>query len=158
MKTWLGLVVFVGISVWFPPARQLRSLEAADKTVADEPLQVSKEVLEQSVDWYDVLPESEAKVTLRPQIVLSWRNAVRSNTGAALLAIWTDQGRPEAMASIFQNGDNICHEFGSLSRSNKIVVRDKTRVAWFPGKAGVEFRDFPDVPAPAEDRVARLRQ
>jgi hypothetical protein len=147
------------MSVWFPPAWQLRSLEAADETAADEPLQAVKEVLEQSVDWYDVLPEAEAKVGLRHQIVLSWRNAVRSTTGAALLAIWTDRGRPEAMASIFQNGnDNICHEFGSLSRSTKIVVRDKTRVVWSPGKAGVEFRDFPDAPAPAEDGAARLRQ
>jgi hypothetical protein len=62
------------------------------------------------------------------------------------------------MASIFQNGNDICHEFGSLSRSKKIVVRDKTRVVWSPGKAGVEFRDFPDAPAPAEDGAARLRQ
>jgi hypothetical protein len=158
MKTWLGLVVFVGLSVWFPPARQLRSQEAADETATDEPLPAVKEAVERSVDWYDVLPEAEAKVGLRPQIVLSWRNAVRSSTGAAVLAIWTDQGRPEAMASIFQNGNAICHEFGSLSRSNKIVVRDKSRVVWSPGKAGVEFRDFPDAPAPAEDRAARLRQ
>src|SRR5947207_8713874 len=113
MKTWLGLVVFVGISAWFPPARQLRSHEAADETAADERLQAVKDVLEQSIGWYDVLPKAEAKVGLHPQIVLSWRNPVRNTTGAALLAIWTDQGRPEAMASIFQNGNDICHEFGS---------------------------------------------
>ncbi len=158
MKIWLGLVVFVGMSVWFPPDRQLHSQDAADVTAAGEPPQAVKEVLEQSVDWYDVLLEAETKGALRPQIVLSWRNAVRSNTGAALLAIWTDQGRPEAMASIFQNGNDICHEFGSLSRSNKIVVSNKTRVVWSPGKAGVEIRDFPDAPAPAEDRAVRLRQ
>jgi hypothetical protein len=160
MKSWLGLVVvvFVGMSVWFSPARPLHSHEAADETAADEPLQAVKEVLEQSVDWYDILPEAEAKVGLHPTIVLSWRNAVRSTTGAALLAIWTDQGRPEAMASIFQNGNDICHEFGSLSHSRKIVVRDMTHVVWSPGIAGVEFRDFTDAPAPAEERAARLRQ
>jgi hypothetical protein len=158
MKTCLGLFVLVGISVWYPPARQLRSQEAARETTADERLQAVKEIVEQSVDWYDVLPETEAKVGMRPQVVLSWRNAVRNTTGAALLAIWTDQGRPAAMASIFQNGDSICHEFGSLSRSKKIVVRDKTRVVWSPGKAGVEFRDFPDAPGPADDGAARLRQ
>lgn len=47
---------------------------------------------------------------------------------------------------------------GSLSRSKKIVVRDKTRVVWPPGKADLEFRDVPDTPAPAEDQAARLRQ
>ncbi len=157
MKISLGLVVFVGMSVWFPPVRQLRSHEDADETAADDPLQAVKEVLEQSVDWYDILPDAEAKVGLRPQIVLSWRNAVRRRTGAAILAIWTDQGRPDAMASIFQIGEDICHEFGSLSRS-KIVVRDNTRVVWSPGNAGVDFRDLPDAPAPAEDRAVRLRQ
>ena len=158
MKTWLGMVAVAGMSVWFLPTRPLCSNAAADETAADERLQQVKEVLEQSVDWYDVLPAAEAKVGLRPQIVLSWRNAVRTSTGAALLAIWTDQGRPVAMASIFQNGNDICHEFGSLSRSQKIVVRDKTRVVWSPGKAGVEFRDFPDAAPPAEDRAERLRQ
>jgi hypothetical protein len=158
MRTWLGLVLFVGMSVWFPPTRQVRSQEAPGETVAGE-RQSLKGVLEQSVDWYDVVPDAEAKVGLRPQIVLSWRNAERSSTGVALLAIWTDQGRPEAIASIFfQNDKDICHEFGSLSRSKKIVVRDMTSVVWSPGKAGVEFRNFPDAPVPAEDRTARLRQ
>ncbi len=158
MKTWLGLVVFVGMSVWFLPAPQSRSDEAANESGADERQQAIKELLEQSVDWYDVLPGDEADVGLRPQVVLRWRNAERVNTGAAILAIWVDQGRPEAMATIFQNGNSICHEFGSLARSKKIVVRDKTRVVWSPGKAGVEFRDLPEAPAPAENRAARLRQ
>ena len=159
MKTWLGLIVVLGVSLSFGPAPQSRADEDPDQTdTGDERLQAVKELVEQSVDWYDILPEPDAKARLRPQVVLRWRNAVRVQTGAALLAIWTDQGRPEAMASIFQIGNNICHEFGSLSRSKKMVVRDKTRVLWSPGKAGVEFRDFPDAPAPAEDRAARLRQ
>jgi hypothetical protein len=158
MKTWLGLVVFVGMSLWFPLVRQARPEEPARETAADERLQAVKKLLEQSVDWYEVLPDAEAKARMRPQVVLSWRNAERVNTGAALLAIWTDRGRPEAMASIFQDRNNVCHEFGSLARSTKIVVRDNSRVVWSPGKAGVEFRDLPDAPAPAGERAARLRQ
>lgn len=153
----LGLIVLVGMLVWFEPARQSVSEENADKG-DDGRQQAVKLLLEQSVTWYDVLPEAGAKAGLRPQVVLRWRNDVRINTGASLLAIWTDQGRPEAMASIFQHGKNICHEFGSLSRSKKIEVLDETRVVWFPGKVGVEFRDVPDAPVPAEERVARLRQ
>lgn len=158
MKTWLGLFVLLGTTILFGLARQSRSEETADWAAADEQSREAKELVEQSVDWYDVLPEAEAKVGLRPQVVLRWRNTVRINTGAALLAIWTDQGRPEAMATIFQTGDQICHEMGSLSRSQKIVVRDKTRVVWSPGKPGVEFRDVPDAPAPAKDQAGRLRQ
>jgi hypothetical protein len=55
-------------------------------------------------------------------------------------------------------GGNICHEFGSLSRSNKLVARDKTAVVWSPVKSGVEFRDVPDALAPAENPAARIRQ
>jgi hypothetical protein len=67
------------------------------------------------------------------------------------------------MATIFQNRDgqnrdSICHEFGSLARAKNIVVRDKTGIRWSPDAPGVEFRDVPDAPAPADDRAARLRQ
>lgn len=158
MKTWLGLVAFVGLLLAFPLAQQSRCDESGNETDDDARLQAIKKLLEQSVDWYDVLPDAEATTGLRPQVVLRWRNAVRVNTGAAVLAIWTDDGRPAAMASIFQNGNSICHEFGSLSRSKKIVVRDNTRVVWSPGKAGVDFRELRDAPAPAEESAARLRQ
>lgn len=169
MKTWLGLFVLVAISIGLGPARPSRSeetpprpeepaAEAAEETAADKRLRATKELVEQSVGWYDVLPDAEAKVGLKAQVVLRWQNTVRVNTGAALLAIWTDRGRPEAMATIFQTGDQICHEMGSLSRSKKMVVRDKTRVVWSPGKAGLEFRDIPDAPAPAQGQAARLRQ
>jgi hypothetical protein len=153
----LLVVVLVGILVGLGPARQSLSEENADQA-DDERLQAIKLLLEESVAWYDVLPEAGAKEGLRPQIVLRWRNEVRINTGAAILAIWTDQGRPEAMASIFQHGKNICHEFGSLSRSKRIEVRDETSVVWSPVKVGMEFRDVPDSPIPAENRAARLRQ
>ena len=158
MKRWLGLIVLVGMSVSLGTALQSRAAQDADRAEEDdERLKAVKELLEKSVDWYDVSPDAGGEAALRPQVVLQWRNAVRVNTGAALLAVWTDQGRPEAMASIFQNGNNICHEFTSLFRSQKIVVRDQTRVVWAPAK-GVEFRDVPDAPAPAEDRSTRLRQ
>ena len=159
MKSWLGLIVLMGISVSFGSARWSHAEQTADEAKTDDArLRAVKELLEQSVDWYEVLPEANAKAGLRPQVVLSWQNAVRNNTGAALLAIWTDQGRPEAMASIFQNDNSICHEFVSLSRSKKILVRDKTRVLWSPAKTGVEFHDVPGAPAPADDRAGRLRQ
>jgi hypothetical protein len=160
MKTWLGVSVLVGMSILFGLVLQSRSEETADEAAADEQQRQAKALLEQSVNWYDILPDGEAKVGLRPQVVLRWRNTVRVETGAALLAIWTDEGRPETMATIFQMSDQICHEFGLLSRSKKVVVRteDATRVVWSPGKAGVEFRDVPGAPYPAEDRDARLRQ
>jgi hypothetical protein len=159
MKIWLGVIVLIGVSASFGQAQHSRADETGDQNAADdERLQAIKELVEQSVDWYDVLPESGAQAGLRPQLVMQWRNAERVRTGAAVLAIWTDQGQPEAMATIFQNDNSICHEFVSLSRSKKIVARDTTRVFWSPAKAGVEFHDVPGARAPADDRATRLRQ
>jgi len=157
MKARLGSIALVGMSVVFGSAWSSRADDAAD-AADDERLQAIKELVEQSVDWYDVLPESGAKAGLPSKIAIQWRNAERVRTGAAILAIWTDQGQPEAMATIFQNDNSICHEFVSLARSKKIVARDTTRVFWSPAKAGVEFHDVPGAPAPSDDRAGRLRQ
>jgi hypothetical protein len=117
-----------------------------------------KELLEQATEWYDVLPDAQAKEPLRLRIVQSWQNPVRTQTGAGVVAIWTSHGRPEAMASIFQWDNDICHEFVSLSRSNKLIARDKSDVLWSPKTAGVEFHDVPEAPVPAAKGAARLRQ
>jgi hypothetical protein len=158
MKTRLALILLVAMSLVFGSAWPSRSDEAGDEA-ADEQHAKIKELLAQAVNWYDVLPDTNAKAALHPQIVIRWRNAVRVHTGAALMAIWTLQGRPEAMVSIYQlQGGNICHELGSLSRSSKIVARDQTAVVWAPSKSGVDFRNVPDAPAPAENAAARFRQ
>jgi hypothetical protein len=152
MKSRLGLIALATTSLVFGPAWLTRSDEP------DEQQARIKELLEQALNWYDVLPDAQAKDRLSPQIVLRWQNPVRVQTGAGLMAIWTQHGRPEAMASIFVWDGDICHEFGSLSRSNKIVARDKSSVVWSPEASGVDFRDVPDTPAPAETPAARLRQ
>lgn len=117
-----------------------------------------KERLEQAVGWYDLLPDEEAKEPMRAEVVMRWQNPIRTQTGAGVLAVWISRGRPEAMASIFQWDDDLCHEFGSLSRAGGLVARDKSGPVWSPQAAGVEFRDVSDAPAPAATRAARLRQ
>jgi hypothetical protein len=92
--------------------------------------------------------------------VLSWKNAVRGETGYAIMAVWTHDGRPVAMVSIFPWYQYLYHEFVSLSRSNKLVARDKDQEArvWFPQAAGLNFQDVSEAPRPAESPAARLRR
>jgi len=157
VKTRLVLIVLLGMSLALGRGGQLPADEA--KKTAGDPQQAKiKELLEQAVNWYAILPEAGAKVSLCPQIVQRWQNPVRIETGAGLLVIWTDQGRPEAMARIFVWDGDICHEFGSLSRKNKLVARDERVVVWSPAKPGVDFREVPDAPDPADSPAARLRQ
>lgn len=142
--------VFLAVAAWHS-----QSAAIAEEPVADQSI---KELLEQATEWYEVLPEAESKERLRPQIIMRWQNPVRTQTGAGVVAIWTSRGRPEAMASIFRWDGDICHEFGSLSRTNKLVGRDKAGVIWSPKTPGVEFRDIPDAPVPEANRASRLRQ
>lgn len=148
---WLGAFVAVAAS-------SLRSGAIAEEPQNDRERQSIKELLEQATAWYDVFPDSESKEPLRPEIVMRWQNPIRTQTGAGVVAIWTRHGRPEAMASIFEWDNDICHEFGSLSRASKLVGRDKSGVIWSPKTAGVDFRDVTDAPDPATNKTARLRQ
>jgi hypothetical protein len=131
----------------------------------DRNLKIQK-VMEASVEWYELLPKADARGPLKPQVVLSWRNAVRGwrngvrdERAKDFLVLWVDDGRPVAAASIFPwQGRILCHEFTSLSRGAGLVARDGEAVVWSPRDAGVEFRDVPAAPAPADSPELRLRQ
>jgi len=132
-----------------------------DPAPADDTQEETKklnELIEKSVDWYDVAVDPSFRNPLVPKPVLRWRNVQRKQDGEAMMVIWCHHGRPEAMASIYPWLGNLHHEFGSLARTSRILARDRGSVVWDPNTAGVEFHDLPDGPEPAESPVARLRQ
>lgn len=123
----------------------------------EEPKKLN-DVIEKSVNWYDVLPATDSTTVLPPQPVLRWRNVARGQEGEAMMVVWPHNGRPIAMASIYPWQGKMCHEFDSLSRGNKLIARDKDKVIWSPTTAGVEFKDMPAAPKPAKTPAERLRQ
>jgi len=128
---------------------------------AEDPQEETKrlsERIEKSIDWYEVLPDISAKTALRPLPVMRWRNVARGQDGEAMMVVWVHNGRPVAMASIYPWDGYMCHEFGSLSRQAKLVARDGSAVVWSPNSAGLDFKNVPDAPVPAENPTARLRQ
>ena len=127
----------------------------------DEPQVETKklnETIEGSIGWYDVYPDPSANEAMRPQPVLRWRNVARGQDGEAMMVVWAHRGRPQALASIYPWQGYLNHEFGSLSRSAKLLARDNGNVAWSPKSPGVELRPVADAPPPAETAAARLRQ
>jgi hypothetical protein len=130
---------------------------AQDKSDPEEPKKLN-EVIEKSINWYDILPEEGAEAALTPVPVIRWRNAARGQEGEAMMVVWPHNGRPVAMASIYPWEGKMIHEFDSLSRESKLIARDKDRVCWTPEKAGVEFKDLPKAPKPAKTAAERLRQ
>jgi hypothetical protein len=132
----------------------------ASRAAAQQPVEEPKKLndaIEKSIHWYDVLPE-EGAAAMKPVPVLRWRNVVRGQEGEAMMVIWQHGGRPIAMASIYPWNEKMCHEFDSMSRGNKLQARDKDRVIWSPGEAGVEFKEVLKAPAPARTAAERLRQ
>ncbi|MDB5306179.1 MAG: hypothetical protein JWO38_381 [Gemmataceae bacterium] len=122
----------------------------------EEPKKLN-EAIEKSVNWYDVLPE-EGATPLTPVPVIRWRNVVRGQEGEAMMVVWSHNGRPVAMASIYPWEGKMTHEFDSLSHGAKLIARDKDRVIWAPETAGVEFKAVPKAPQPAKTAPERLRQ
>jgi hypothetical protein len=146
------LAVSLAASPGFP-----RAEEPAPGDSRDE-IKKLNETIEKSVDWYEVLPEASAMTALSPLPVMRWRNVARGQAGEAMMVVWAHNGRPVAMASIYPWEGYMCHEFGSLSRKARLVARDGTAVVWAPNAAGVDFKDVPGAPPPADTPAARLRQ
>ncbi len=152
----------IGVLLWCAALAAIwsgvRATGQPEKDTDSEAVKKINERIEKSINWYDVFPEEGATTPLKPKIVMKWRNIVRGPEGGAIMVIWPDNGRPIAMAGIFQLKGKICHEFDSLSRSNKMIARNKDRVIWSPMTPGVEYKQVPSAAKPAETAAARLLQ
>ena len=123
----------------------------------------AKEVLELAVEEaaaYDLYQQPGGlKLELREDPVLQWSNPVVGEIYGGVF-LWTREGRPEAVASIFKwysPHTHMTHEFQSLSTGDLTGSRDDRRV-WATSQPGVELRPIPEALVPAESRVSRLRQ
>jgi hypothetical protein len=105
------------------------------------------------------LQGSDQPLTLQPEPVLKWSNPVVGTIFGDVF-IWTDHGRPEAVASIYRVYSAPIHranEFHSLAFRPLVGKRDGATV-WTPIKPGLELKPIPDAPAPADSASVRLRQ
>jgi hypothetical protein len=152
----------VGVLLWYLVSWLMCSGNCGagqpEKQVSSEEPRKVNDQIEKAVHWYDVLPAEDSTFRLVPQPVLRWRNVVRGQEGEAMLVVWSHNGRPAAMASIYPWQGKMLHEFDSLSREKKLIARDKDRVIWSPKTAGLEFKDVPNAPSPAKTHPERLRQ
>ncbi len=105
------------------------------------------------------LKGSDRPLTLRPEPVLSWSNPVMGQIYGEVF-VWTADGRPEAVASIYRfyaPSPHRADEFHSLALGNLIAEREGAAV-WTASRPGVELKPIPGAPVPADSPAARLRQ
>jgi hypothetical protein len=90
---------------------------------------------------------------------LKWSNTDDATIHGSVL-VWTHEGRPEAIASIFKFftvKDEFSVELHSLSES-PLVATKGGRTMWQPNDSGVTFSPLPSVASVAESTPARLVQ
>lgn len=105
------------------------------------------------------LEGSDRPLALQPEPILKWSNPVIGSIYGDVF-IWTNDGRPEAVASIYKFYSPLTHranEFHSLALSKLTGARDGIAV-WTPTGPGVELKAIPGAPVPADSPAARLRQ
>jgi hypothetical protein len=98
-------------------------------------------------------------LTLQTEPVLKWSNPVVGTVFGEVF-IWTDDGRPEVVASIYKYYSPRTHranEFHSLAVRKLRAERDGP-VVWAPARPGLELTPIPGAAAPAGSAPARLRQ
>jgi hypothetical protein len=127
-----------------------------EKARAEEFLVVAKR---EAAAYTIRLPGSDRPLTLRPEPVLSWSNPVMGQIYGEVF-VWTAEGRPEAVASIYKFYSPRTHranEFHSLALEKLTGERDGVPV-WTPSRPGLELKPIPGAPVPADSAAARLRQ
>jgi len=102
---------------------------------------------------------TDRPLVLQPDPILKWSNPVIGSIYGDVF-IWTENGRPEAVASIYKFYSPLTHranEFHSLATGKLVAERDGAAV-WTPSRPGLEMKPIPGAPVPADSAAARLRQ
>ncbi|MHB8864017.1 MAG: hypothetical protein ACYC6N_16555 [Pirellulaceae bacterium] len=116
-----------------------------------------RELIEEAVNWYQVLPSATSDTPMEPVVVLRYVNHARESSSGTLV-LWLHQGRPEAAATVYDWQNRICHAFVTLSRASNLIARDGPTVIWQPARPGIEFMPVPDAPPPSDTDAERLRE
>jgi hypothetical protein len=105
------------------------------------------------------LEGSSRPLEFHPEPILKWSNPVIGSIYGDVF-IWTENGRPEAVASIYKFYSPLTHranEFHSLSFGKLTGRRDGVAV-WTPSKPGLELKPVAGAPVPDGSATVRLRQ
>jgi hypothetical protein len=126
---------------------------------------------EQAAEYEFSVGPAERRVELQATPVLQYSNPVRPTDQHGAVYVWTLDGRPEVVGSIWSSEDakdpglrGVAHEFQSLSLDS-IVSEHPPRTGrkgpvpdWKTSAAGIELQVLPDAPAAAKSAPGRLSQ
>jgi hypothetical protein len=143
----------------------------------DEPAQKGSfkrwvEYYTRQAEGYELsLRKAERRLELQATPVLKYSNPVRPTDQHGAIYVWTRDGRPEVIGSIWSSEDPkdplmrmVTHEFQSLSLDS-IVSQHPPRTGrkgqvpdWKTSAPGIDLQVLPDADAPAKSAPVRLSQ
>src|SRR5262249_24660053 len=148
-----------------PGEQQARGATSAESTDSEKKLDLKKHALiaEVARSYHvhlgaDSTEETEAKLLETP--LLRWTNPVEDATDGAVFTWISGDGRPLAMACLYEfpGRKRVDHEFVSLSPERLTAVR-QGHIVWTPDTNSVRFQQLPgQVEPPAARAAQRLTQ
>ena len=150
---------------------------AANREVSIDKLRLNKDEMKRWVEFYQaeaaeydfVLAESSdverrAELKLRREPVFRWAAPQVNNEFNGSVFVWTLDGRPEVIGSIWSKSAieipgkrTICHSFHSLALG-PLTANRKGKTAWHPSQAGIDPKQIPAAAIPAAPAHVRLAQ
>src|SRR6476620_785386 len=107
----------------------------------------------------------EKQLTMLNQPLRFYTNPVRTTDQHGAIFLWTDQGRPAVIGSIWSalNRQNmavrfVTHEWLSLSVDPAMTASRNEKRLWTSGEPGIAWEPLKDVSPPAASRPQRLVQ
>jgi hypothetical protein len=135
---------------------QIAGMSCADDT--PQPTATNAEIRAVAAGYDIRLEGADKSLDLQPESVLNWSNPTRQQVGGGMF-LWTSQGRPEAIASLFtyQSRGRVLekHAFQSLSESG-LTARYQSDIVWQPREAGLKWM-YPES-EPSKSQPIRLTQ
>jgi hypothetical protein len=135
--------------------------EQASDTTDREAWQTSYHTIAKSI----TMQRGQTQLSLLKQPLLFYTNPVRTNDQHGAIFLWTENGRPAVIGSIWsainrQNADSrfVTHEWHSLAIDGNVSASRDERPLWKSGEPGVAWEKLNGAPPPGESRAARLVQ
>ena len=126
---------------------------------AEELRQTAQLIQAELPRWKVAMGEKAAELKLNPKPILRWTNPASGRMYGEIF-VWTADGRPEAVMSLYKVWDppwGFAGEFQSLSLTKLVGERSQT-VAWKSDDPGITFREVPEAPVPGDTAPRRLQQ
>jgi hypothetical protein len=123
--------------------------------------EAARKLVDQEAQAYEITVDVDSKgqAHLKKGSLLHWSNPVSGELYGDVY-LWTRNGRPEAIASIYKWYSPHRHmsvEFHSLAL-RPLTARRNGQAVWNPASAGVQLHVVPKADPPADGRRRRLRQ